>query len=228
MTSIKAVSSYENPSDFIGGCEIKNKAPRTKLRASWLQPKDEEFSLEALLKPSKKPVDFMGGSSSKGLDVYKADKPMEDTTEKTANSSSGDFDHSFGEIAHEAESEQEVTESEMGEEGEATSEPATHGASAYANDDYLPGSEPKPIKRWTPPPKEDPVEPPKRMSRTWDQPDDFLGGCEPAPIKRWTPPPKEASDTAPKRTSATWDQPTQYLGGCEPKAVRRWSRPTTN
>ena len=219
---MKSASKYETPSDFLGGCGGGTNGPRVKLRASWVQPKDEEHSLESLmLKPSKKPADFMG-SSSNGLDHK--DRPMDDSTEKTANSSVSELDLSYGENLSVSEPTKKWTPLKK----EDDSEPAkskSSAANSHVENDYLPGCEPKPIKRWTPPPKEDPVEEPKRMIRTWDQPDDFLGGCAPTTIKRWTPPPKEDS-SEPKRMSATWDQPTQFLGGCEPKAIRRWSKPT--
>jgi hypothetical protein len=225
---MKTTSSYEAPNDFLGGCGQTHKAPRTKLRTSWLKPKDEEMPLESLmLKPSKKPVDFMGGSSSKGLDVYKDNKPMEDNTETTAYSSCGDLDLSYGAISNNAaepEAEKPVVPTEESTPPpEKEEESAESTSMACAQDEYLPGCEPKPIKRWTPPKKQE-EKPVKHTSLAYAQ-DEYLPGCEPAPIKRWTPPKKDPSEEA-KRMSSTWDQPTDFLGGCAPKPIRRWSKPT--
>ncbi|CAB9521615.1 expressed unknown protein [Seminavis robusta] len=225
-----ATTSYAAPDAFLGGCGSQTtKAPRTKLRASWVHAKEGELSLESLaLKPAKKPVDFMGGSCSKGLDAYS--KPMEDSTEKTANSSvsgaldlSGTefFNHSF--TADEEDAEPVVRRKSWNKKKKQDTEAEEKPKSmAYALDDYLPGSEPAPIKRWTPPKKEEAEEKPKRISLYPEQ--GYLPGSEPAPIKRWTPPKNMYADDdepAPKRNSLYHED--GFIGGCEPKAVKKWT-----
>ena len=225
MATIKSgVDSFSSPDEFLGGCGTqKSRAPRRSLRASWIQPAGEEISLESL---------GLGGSKGGGLDALLAkdnmhssivkDAPlMHDETEKTANCShsDGDFDVSESDLHHNAVVEEEAEEAPVKEK---------RTSMAYALDDFLPGSEPKPIKKWTPPKKEADSSSTNNkathMAGAYAQ-DSFLPGCEPKPIKRWTPPPKEAPDSPTKQRSSLYDNQSDFIGGCAPKATRRWSKP---
>lgn len=117
----------------------------------------------------------------------------------------------------------------------------------YHPSDFLGGSEPKPIKKWTPLKKEE--EPAHKQTAHFSadnahtqsidtHPSGFLGGCEPKPIKKWTPPPKESAVPAPwemssGKTGGTNGRgsmkkdahPDAFMGGCEPKPIKKWTPP---
>lgn len=223
MTTMKSgVDSFSSPNEFLGGCGAqKSRAPRRSLRASWVQPAGEELSLESLgLGASKGGLDALLAKDNMHSSIVKDTPLMHDETEKTANSSVGDFDYSDSSDLH-----HDVVVEKV-EEVAPVKEKRT--SMAYALDDFLPGSEPKATKKWTPPKKEDDSSSSNNkaghMAGAYAQ-DSFLPGCGPKPIKRWTPPPKEAPDSPTKRRSSLYDNQSDFIGGCEPKATRRWSKP---
>ena len=163
-------SGLDKPEFFLGGCDNEPKKHKMKMRASWLQPSGDDAaeSLKKLLAHDSadqhKHVHHNAMNASVPAiktsmrDLHMSDSEDDEDKTKTTASSSGSYqkpDDFMGGSESGLSTRKKWTPPPKGDDDDASPK-ATHGASAYAQESFLPGSEPKEIKKWKPPKKEEP------------------------------------------------------------------------
>jgi hypothetical protein len=156
-------SGLDKPDFFLGGCSDQT-SPRhkVKLRDSWLQPKDDSGKAPApLLSAVEKPEDYLGGSVPDMDHHHHNDSDDETKNTKTTASSSASYQkpEEFGAGSdHDnkpPESPKKPVSPKKQQQTVATMNAPHTQSLDYHPSDFLGGSEPKPIKKWTPPPKKE-------------------------------------------------------------------------
>ena len=166
-------SGLDKPDFFLGGCSDQT-SPRhkVKLRDSWLQPKDDSRKAPApLLSSVEKPEDYLGGSVP-DMNHHQHDSDDETKNTKTTASSIASYQkpEEFGAASdHKPESPKKPV-SPKKQQQTVTVNAHTQSVD-YHPSEFLGGSEPKPIKKWTPPKKqEEPVQTKSQNDISWDHP----------------------------------------------------------